>query len=417
MNRYIEQLVDDIRQAAQNAPGVPASDDELLPGFYDEDPFDEIESELNATEEKLSEIVGIPLAMLPSPEKLNSMHLKLVTNALIHLLDAWHFIPEFPLKAPYDLKYKALRTIWENNYPYSKNGYFHIEFCDFNPKNCLFTGYCDLCIETGNKINERIDLEGFGTRREDISSAGILKDDDIPQASEDEFIIGIDNFCDTWCERCSFTDKCKHFAIMKDFDKILDEPENALDDRVEINEFQDITEDNNELGVAFDETGWDDDYESGDDFFSPGKKAHRHPLMLQTDQFTKVSRSWLDEKHKGFENNLTHWIAKGRSDEMINAFEILFRYNIVIYLKIRRAITGYYDQMENEFMVYDMNGTAKLVLVSIDRSLEAWRILRRNLKQDRDFISQRQQELEAIRLETETLFPEARNFVRPGLDE
>jgi len=39
------------------------------------------------------------------------------------------------------------------------------------------------------------------------------KEDLLKLAKNDQFISGIYNYCDRWCERCSFTSRCMNFAM------------------------------------------------------------------------------------------------------------------------------------------------------------------------------------------------------------
>ena len=41
---------------------------------------------------------------------------------------------------------------------------------------------------------------------------------------QDGFIVGIDDYCDRWCERCQFTSRCLLYATEK-ADSDLDDPE------------------------------------------------------------------------------------------------------------------------------------------------------------------------------------------------
>jgi hypothetical protein len=66
----------------------------------------------------------------------------------------------------------------------------------------------------------------------------------------------------------------------------------------------------------------------------------------------------------------------------------------------------------------DSDGSAKIALIAMDRSIAAWSGLRLALSgADDDEILNLLAQLAAIRRETEKLFPEARAFVRPGFDE
>jgi len=65
----------------------------------------------------------------------------------------------------------------------------------------------------------------------------------------------------------------------------------------------------------------------------------------------------------------------------------------------------------------DSEGSAKIALIAMDRSIAAWSGLRTALGADEaDDVLDRLAQLAAIRRETEKLFPKARAFKRPGFD-
>ena len=70
---------------------------------------------------------------------------------------------------------------------------------------------------------------------------------------------------------------------------------------------------------------------------------------------------------------------------------------------------------ELKAMPKDSDGSAKIALIAMDRSISAWAGLRETLGDDSvlDLLVQ----LTRLRRETEALFPNARRFVRPGFDE
>jgi len=65
----------------------------------------------------------------------------------------------------------------------------------------------------------------------------------------------------------------------------------------------------------------------------------------------------------------------------------------------------------------DADGSAKIALIGIDRSLAAWAALRKHFPEQEDAFLDFQLRLARIRRQAEKLFPNARAFVRPGFDE
>jgi hypothetical protein len=65
----------------------------------------------------------------------------------------------------------------------------------------------------------------------------------------------------------------------------------------------------------------------------------------------------------------------------------------------------------------DANGSAKVALVAIDRSIGAWRTLQISLPEKSETIKPMLIGLDALRGGVEARFSHARDFIRPGLDE
>lgn len=85
-----------------------------------------------------------------------------------------------------------------------------------------------------------------------------------------------------------------------------------------------------------------------------------------------------------------------------------------------RAITSEYwdDKIEEKDAIQtDSNGSAKVALIGIDRSIGAWGEMRNYLPDKDDRILTILLHLDRLRRKVEQFFPEAREFVRPGFDE
>jgi hypothetical protein len=65
----------------------------------------------------------------------------------------------------------------------------------------------------------------------------------------------------------------------------------------------------------------------------------------------------------------------------------------------------------------DSDGSAKIALIAIDRSLSAWRVMQSSLSEKADSIRPMLIELDRLRRTVEQIFPHARDFIRPGFDE
>lgn len=148
MEKYIEQLLEDLGEAADQGPGPGTSWNAIGEGDFDEeDPIADVEQFLYGPEQKLSEIVGIEKIQFPPKEKLSEKQMSKLFNAMVDLLNVFHFVPDFPDGVPVSIKYQLLRENWDSKQVYvGGGGETHIEFCDYEPDECPFPRECCDCL-------------------------------------------------------------------------------------------------------------------------------------------------------------------------------------------------------------------------------------------------------------------------------
>lgn len=436
MDRYIEQLIEDIRNAAEQAPQQEFDDSELDDEEALEMELEESERIINGPFEKLSDIVGVSKELLPAPDRLGESQKKQLVPELEILLNAYNFIPDYPDNVPAEMLYKAFYNIWDDEFVRVTSGQFHIEFCDYDEATCPFPGFCDFCNE--DNIPEEIPENDFNVKATDLpgDEKSIAKDftqiereyyTDSEITDDEGFIPGIHNYCDRWCERCDFTDKCRVFAMEEEMMEMLNKnkKENGGEDVPEENPSdwydaeQDQLEDSDdepEIEIEFPEDNNDLSSER-DDYFSSENKAGRHPMAELAYNYSMASFNWFRKYNKELQKRFTEHLAKGYADEVMYASEVMQWYHMFIFAKIKRALTGYYELQNFDEADYDMNGSAKVALIGIDRSIEAASTLIRQMKIYREPLKAFREQLEKIREMAEETFPDARNFIRPGLDE
>lgn len=155
MERYIEQLIDDIHKATWNIR-PPHEIWELS----EADPDNELELEDMAFAEKhmygkkkrISKITGIDFGLLPPSNKLTSQQQAHLATELEKLLQLFHFTLDFPENYPADLRYPFILKIWNEKHVPLSFGDDHIEFCDMNEDVCPFPGYCTSCKEVAAQM-------------------------------------------------------------------------------------------------------------------------------------------------------------------------------------------------------------------------------------------------------------------------
>jgi len=431
MERYILQLVDDLRKAAKNAPKDEVADGTVLDdeqAFLDH--IEQVELYTHGPTEKLSEIVGIPLSALPGDDKLTEEQTASLVEEMVNLLQAWNFYPDFPEGVPVKMLYTALLTKWESKMAYLAGGESHIELCNDIIAECPFPGYCDRCTslndDESNEMSEEDEPVDNPENRLELNKPVWTNTD------EEGFIAGIYNYCDRWCERCDFTEVCRTFAMEKEFIEMLeqqrakseddeprldaDAPEDEISEGPDLEETGRSTGDDVPMDLGFDMNN-DEFDDPRKDFFSAENKAERHALTVMADKYVDESHDWIEDQYNFVEKNFTRFVALGDTDELMDAFEVILRYHFFVPVKLRRALLGYFEQEDDDFEAYDMNGTAKVALIAMDDSIASLIILKRFFKDKKDILDNLIEQLKNLRIESEKIFPDARAFIRPGLDE
>jgi len=101
--------------------------------------------------------------------------------------------------------------------------------------------------------------------------------------------------------------------------------------------------------------------------------------------------------------------------ELKDAVQIIRWFQSVIYVKLARANCGIVPELDDPQA--DSNGSAKVALLGIERSISAWNILYKRLEDGRDSALDILLHLARLVKQTEKTYPLARSFIRPGFDE
>jgi hypothetical protein len=169
-----------------------------------------------------------------------------------------------------------------------------------------------------------------------------MKKEDIKKLARNKnFIPGIYNYCDRWCERCFFTARCMNFAMTWEYST---DPEAS-----------DIT---------------------------------NEKFWQSLSEIFHVTREMLEE----------------------SAEELGIDLDAIDFEESSRSEIG-------EASPKDSDGSAKVALIGIDRSMAAWRGIYDYFPFHRDQILAIIVHLDRLRNRVEKIFPQARNFIRPGFDE
>lgn len=254
-------------------------------------------------------------------------------------------------------------------------------------------------------------------------------------AANPDFISGIYNYCDRWCERCAFTSRCFLYATEK-ADPDLDDPEvRDLNNAKFWNKLAIIFKDTHELiKECAAESGVDLDSIEAEAavtaFDRESETAEKHRLsVLARDYATMVEQWFANELAE--EEKIRAAEASTKSEEerldAADALEVIRWYQFLIAAKVFRALLTDDDELEQDLAddsedvrdaaQNDTNGSAKVALIAIERSASAWRVVQSCIPDKRESIAPLLPELERLRAGIEQAVPHARDFIRPGFDE
>jgi len=236
-------------------------------------------------------------------------------------------------------------------------------------------------------------------------------------AAEKQFIPGIYNYCDRWCERCPQTSRCMNFSLSE---KEFSDPE-TQDIRNEAfwRKLAEILSGTLEL---LKETGkkWGidlDTLDSGSDTESlraNEEAMENHVVCRAAKSYSKIVEDWFREKERLF---LAASVVGGERVDLNEAFEVIRWYQYFIAAKVMRAIRGKMEEEEEEGLdefASDADGSAKITLIAIDRSIAAWTVVSNYNYLDKQKVLEIISYLDLLRQAIEETFPKARSFLRPG---
>ena len=251
-------------------------------------------------------------------------------------------------------------------------------------------------------------------------------------------IPGIYNWCDRWCERCHMTSRCYLFAQEQEDKAImgsdLDEDEKLEKLKEKLMETMEML---NEAAEEFemDEDDLDElDEEEKDEMMHDHQinkiKIDIHPLSDISEAYMDECMDWVKRKKQDplIGALLLGKIPEGRNDKkeieklnkVIGHLESIIWNQTMIPVKCRSALNylsdrSFWDEYPIEERGY--NGTAKVALICIQNSINAWQGILFWSKDDEAFILSLLEKLIQMKQILEEEFPDAYKFVRPGFDK
>jgi len=247
-------------------------------------------------------------------------------------------------------------------------------------------------------------------------------------------IPGIYNYCDRWCERCPFTSRCLNFEMSEE--KFGDLENTDITNEVfwqRLSEtFQEtlsmLKEMAAEKGIDLDAIELDDQ-DGFDRRFEDPSVVHIISHMAKS--YITMVDEWFDSNVYIFEDDHPELKAAAVADSaqsppdedtvtLIDSVEVIRWYQHQMYVKLRRALHSAHDEATDDNLEgypKDSDGSAKVSLIGMDRSISAWGKIIKYFPDEEKSLLGIIAHLERLGRRTETEFPDARAFVRPGFDE
>jgi hypothetical protein len=242
---------------------------------------------------------------------------------------------------------------------------------------------------------------------------------------DSQFIDGIFNYCDRWCERCPMTSRCRVYAMEQEMTqpRARAEAENELfwqgiEDHLEksLEEYEppgelidgdlDLDEPSDEeLEEIQREQEW------------RRKITASQDLAVVTHEYADAVDRWFKKHGSDLEKSPTRTTRELKPD-VSDAAAVISWYQYQIHVKSLRALNGHLDEdFGDDPRQSDWNGSAKVALLGIERSMSAWSLLRDLLPGRKDSIVEMLRRCGWMRRLLLDRFADARSFVRPGFDD
>lgn len=190
---------------------------------------------------------------------------------------------------------------------------------------------------------------------------------------EEKFISGIYNYCDRWCERCIFTARCRVADAESDLtDEERDMNNEAFWRRLAAN----FIEAKRIIIEKAEEFNIDLDAVSDKEFAAVRQRQNE---FIKVEVLSDLTRKYGKDAGNVLEKKDDWLIFSATDGETQNEIlEIIYRYQHFIAAKIYRGLQGLldvdgnFDESESDDNESDANGSIKIALIAIERSIIAW---------------------------------------------
>jgi len=232
-------------------------------------------------------------------------------------------------------------------------------------------------------------------------------------AGRKNIIPGIHTYCDRWCERCAFVSRCT--VGISEFE--IDGPDLDMKNKEFWEHLSMVNQATWEMIAEAAEKMGIDLAESNTEYVKP--VHHKTTAEKLAEKYGLRLVKWLKQNDKLFDEKAETFLLINE-DQLVtfqDAIDVIRWNSLFIAVKIHRAHLTPYDFDDEETDRYDKNGSAKIALIAINRSLEAFSFLYQHLGELEDEILEFLADLSRIQKLMNKAFANAMEFKRPGFDD
>jgi hypothetical protein len=226
----------------------------------------------------------------------------------------------------------------------------------------------------------------------------------------------ISSYCDRWCERCAFTSRCSAYAVdiataMCDGDREAG-LELAVGTPPPEGEAEAARREVFLASLPNEEPSEEEMERYAREQEARDERLDESPITTGARKVTLLAGNWLgDHREK---------IGRDGDQQVKDAIEVAGWDAYFIAAKLHRALRGRDEYLQDEDVdddpvQNDWNGSAKVALISIERSKTAWEVLAQATG-DAEAMAV-VEELRTLQQQVEQAFPDAWKFIRPGFDD
>ncbi len=251
------------------------------------------------------------------------------------------------------------------------------------------------------------------------------------RVKDPKYISGIYNYCDRWCERCQFSSRCLNCTVVKEqfgdlqeidlqneefWQKLSEMFQNTLVMLKEMAKKEGIDID----AINAEQICGNDDIREKNSIVDILSHMSMNYAKLVYDWFESNENLFYEKEYEMNRIRLipTHNNPAKEAESISDSIEIIHWYQYQIHVKLKRACeSASEEELEKDDFPKDSDGSAKVALIGIDRSISAWNILLSFFPEQKKQIITLIMLLKNTQKNVENRFPGARGFVRPGFDE